>query len=95
MGLRKYRKNETNFYDKGFEELYKINTLISVTQNTCKDLEFKGQYYGISQSKANQLSIERNKYITMLDLALDMLADFTKIYLAQEPLHQNSDYCCR
>ena len=95
MVSKKCISNSANFYDRGFDELYKITTLISVTQNTCKDLEFKGQYYGIPQSKANMLSLERNKYITMLDLALDTLSNFTKIYLAQEPLHQNSDYCSR
>ena len=95
MLSKKERHSKSKYYDKGFDELYVINTLISMTQNTCKDLEFKGQYYGISQAKANMLSHERNNYITMLELALDKLSNFMQLYLAQEPLQQNSDYCSR
>ena len=68
------------FYQKGYDELYKINTLLNVTKNRCQELEFKGEYYGIPYKKSIKLSSERNDYITMLEIISDKVSSLMSLY---------------
>ena len=77
-----------DFYNRGFDKLYNIKTLIKMTNNTCKELEFRGEYYGMNYNNANRLSSERNDYINMLEMIYTNISDFMNIYLS---LEQN---CC-
>ncbi len=83
--MEKNRKSDLLSYNnKTFEELYIITTLIQMTKSACTEKEFKGQYYGSSTEAKNQLSAERNEYITMLTLASDRLSKLMEINLGIE-----------
>ena len=73
-----------DFYERGFNKLYNIKTLITMTNNTCKELEFRGEYYGMNNNNANMLSSERNDYINMLEMISANISDFINIYITLE-----------
>ena len=55
-----------------------------MTNNACKELEFKGEYYGMQHKNATLLSTERNDYINMLEMISANISDFINIYLSLE-----------
>ena len=93
--MKKYRKNDVvSFYEEAFCEIYSTNTLVNMTKSTCQEHEFRGEYYGLKNHSAEQLSAERNDYINMLTLISDKLSNIIRLNLCLEKalsLHQNSD----
>lgn len=99
--MGKNRKSDLlSYQNSSFDELYIINTLIQMTKSSCTEREFKGEYYGTSGNMKNNLSTERNEYITMLTLAADRLSSLIEINLSMENKisnlsQKNSDNCRR
>ena len=71
-------------YEKAFNELYTINTLISMVKRVCEEREYKGEYYNISKEKAVKLSKERNDYINVLTIISDRLSNIIELNLLME-----------
>ena len=86
--MKELKDTCVNFYAQGFDKLYTIKTLITLTYNTCKELEFKGEYYGMKNKNATLLSSERNDYINMLEIISDNISEFMSIY------NDKKDGCC-
>ena len=90
--------NVPECYQKAFNELYMVDTLIKMTKNFCEEREYKGQYYGISKDSIEALSSERNDYINMLSIASDKVSNIMNLNLLMESemsLQENSDDCGR
>lgn len=62
-------------FDKSFDELCELETLITLTKEMCFEQENSSNYYGLSQNKKITLSEERNHYINMLTVALDKVSN--------------------
>ena len=56
-----------------FNELYKADSIIQLTIHSCQEREFAGQYYGATQEMKKKISEERNNYINMLTLMVEVL----------------------
>ena len=93
--MEKCRKNTAlSNIDNAIEELYSVNTYVSITKRFCQEQEFKGEYYGLNYNYLKKLSEERNSYITMLSLIAEKIADIIKINLNLEEeltLQKNSN----
>ena len=71
-------------HQKAFDELYVIDTLVKLTQKSCQDYEFSGQYYDISKDRIAELSMERNNYINMLNIISERISNIMQLNLTLE-----------
>ena len=76
--------NLLSIYEKSFNELYYADTIVEMTRQSCKDREFSGQYYGVSEENAAKLSAERNHYINMLDMLSERISNMKNFNLLLE-----------
>ena len=67
-------------YEETYSKLHVIRSLLNVIKFSCKDREFKGNYYNIPPEKANLLSDERNEYINILEIISDKVSDMINTY---------------
>jgi len=65
--------------DNCFNQLYSLESILTLTREVCQEKEFSASYYNLPQREKFILSEERNHYINMLDLALDRVSDLKKI----------------
>lgn len=94
---KKSKVYNNSFYEQAFNEIYILNTLISMVKNTCERREYSGDYYGISKEASEKLSNERNEYINMLTVVSDKISHLIKLNLLLEKemtLQKNTDNCC-
>lgn len=83
--MEKYHvSNLLTVYEKAFNELYYAETIVEMTRQACKDREFSGQYYGISEDNIFKLSEERNHYINMLDMLSERISNIKNLNLVLE-----------
>lgn len=85
-------------YRNVLHELYIIDTIVKMTSDYCTELEFSGQYYGMSGEYSSQLSAERNHYINMLSVLSEKISILIDLNLSAEDellLQENSVYCSR
>ena len=68
----------TNF-ESIFEKIFMLESVIKLTLNSCKEKEFKAEYYNIEFNNIINLSEERNNYINMLTIALEKLEQIKTI----------------
>ena len=94
--MKKYHVCDANkCYQEVFSEIYKIDSLISMVKKMCEEREFKSEYYNLSKSKAEKLSIERNDYINVLTIVSDRISNVIRLNLQMETemsLKQNTNY---
>lgn len=85
--MDKYSENSfMQYYEKTFDELCVINSIIKLVKNSCLEREFSGQYYGIPQEKIIHISEERNNYINMLTLLAERVSNVMNLHLILENL---------
>ena len=81
-------KNSENslmqYYEKTFDELCVINSIVKLVKNSCLEREFSGEYYGIPQEKIIHISEERNNYINMLTLLAERVTNIMNLHLILE-----------
>ncbi len=70
--------------DDFFEELFTLESVITITRDACLDREISAFYYDLPDSKKIVLSQERNLYINMLSLALDRVSNLKNINTKME-----------
>lgn len=70
--------------EASFNELYVIDTILQMTKKSCQDFEFSGQYYGLAENMALELSAERNNYINMFNLLLERTSNLMALNLSIE-----------
>lgn len=63
-----------NYHQRMFNELYIIESIINMTTKSCLEREFNGDYYGMSNKLSAKLSVERNHYINLLNVATERIA---------------------
>ncbi len=82
------------FYQELFNELYVIDSIVSMTKSCCLEREFSGQYYGATGENSAQLSAERNNYINMLTILSEKLANVINLNITaeRELLSQKNSY---
>ncbi len=66
-------------FDNTIEILYSLESIIKVTQETCRDKEFCSVYYNLQNNEKITLSQERNHYINLLSLALDKVSTLREV----------------
>lgn len=95
--MYKSRKDVSVTHNAAFNELYYANTLVKMIKSSCEDLEFRGEYYGMSIDGTKKLSAERNDCINMLTLISDRLTNLVDINLTieKELLQQHTNYSSR
>lgn len=69
-----------------FSELYVMNTILQMTKKSCQELEFSGEYYGMSEDMAAKLSMERNNYINMINLMDERTSNLMNLNLTIEKM---------
>lgn len=64
-------KNNTliEIKESTFEEIYTIESLLEILQETLLNLELNSQYYNANENITIKISKERNKYINLIKLA--------------------------
>ena len=62
-------------FDSAYSTIFSLESILKLTKTACLDKEASSMYYNLSQINKLSLSEERNHYISMLDLALDQLAN--------------------
>ena len=91
-------KDDSCCFEKFFEELYTLESIIKLTKESCSERELSASYYNISDKEKIVLSRERNNYINMLTIAQDKIYNLSLIgdSIEQEYslLKQNSNYGC-
>ena len=71
-------------FDDTFEQLYSLESLIKVIQDSCRNKEIYSIYYHLPLKDKTSLSQERNNYINLLALALDKISNLKEISLSIE-----------
>ena len=71
-------------YESIFEELYLLESIIKLTQESCLNKEISSKYYNLPMDLQKELSEERNNYINMLNIALDKLDNVKDYYFINE-----------
>ena len=66
-------------FEESFDELFSLETIIKLTQESCFIREEDSVYYNLPQDEKIILSEERNHYINMLTLALDKVHRLKKV----------------
>lgn len=81
------------------EELFKLESVIKLTKEACLEREFASIYYDLNDKNKSELSEERNHYINLLTIALNMLSNLKQfIYVVEDEtckLQQDSNNSCR
>ena len=82
-----------------YDELDALESIIMLTQHSCRNQECNSVYYDLIEDKKFALSEERNHYINMLALALDKISILKKTNLQLEEglvnLEQYANNSCR
>ena len=81
-----YRFNNKNLllnFEKTFDLLGTLESIIQITHQNCLYKEIKSLYYGIEPDKQIVLSRERNDYINMLKIALE------QVHSINSSIHEN------
>ena len=66
-------------FEESFDELFSLETIIKLTQESCFIREEDSIYYNLPHDEKLILSEERNHYINMLTIALDKVTRLKKI----------------
>ncbi len=66
------------------EELFKLESVIKLTKEACLEREFASIYYDLTDKNKSGLSEERNHYINLLSIALNMLSNLKEIIFIVE-----------
>lgn len=87
------------YFEKMFEELFVLESVVKFTKEACLEREINSEYYSLALADKAGLSEERNHYINMLSIALEKVNSLKTINSSIEKglidLKQNSDYSCR
>lgn len=85
--------------EKSIEELFTLESVIKVTKETCLERELTGNYYNLEEQAKASLSEERNHYINLLGIALEIISNIKETNLTAEiescKLKQNTNYSSR
>lgn len=65
--------------DDCFNQLYYLESILTLTKESFLEKEFSANYYDLPQKYKLVLSAERNNCINMLTLALDRVSNIKKI----------------
>lgn len=80
------------------EELFKLESVVQLTKEACLEREFASIYYDLVDKNKSGLSEERNHYINLLTIALNMLSNLKQIIFIVEDeigkLQQDSNNSC-
>jgi len=66
-------------FEDSIDELFSLESIIKLTQESCLDREEDSVYYSLNSDEKVFLSEERNHYINMLTLALDKVNKLKKL----------------
>ena len=81
---KKHINESICFYQELCDELYVIDTIVSMTKSSCLEREFNGEYYGTTGECSAQLSAERNNYINMLTILSEKISNMINLNCAAE-----------
>ena len=70
--------------EKSIDDLFTLESVIKATKDTCLERELAGTYYNLEEQAKTSLSEERNHYINLLVLALDIISNIRKTNLTAE-----------
>ena len=88
--------NITKLYEQAFQKMYVLNSIITLTRESCEERENKGVYYGLKSDMIKQISDERYNYINALSVASEIISNIMSIYVSAEyELNQNTYNCGR
>lgn len=59
------------YFERSFDELFTLESIIKLTQEACLDREEDSIHYDLTPKEKFSLSKERNHYINMLTIALE------------------------
>lgn len=72
------------YFERSFDELFTLESIIKLTQEACLDREENSIHYNLTPEKQFSLSQERNHYINMLTIALEKVEDIKNYNLLIE-----------
>ena len=85
-------------FDKTFQEVSVLETILKFTKATCENKEINSVYYSVANSSL-ELSQERTDYLNMLNIALEKVSEIKACNTALEEevykLEQYSDNSSR
>lgn len=85
-------------FDKTFQEVSVLETILKFTKATCENKEINSVYYSVANSSL-ELSQERTDYLNMLNIALEKVSKIKACNTALEEevykLEQHSDNSSR
>ena len=67
------KKNVLAYNEEAVNEIYNVDVLVNAIKCCCMEKEFKGEYYGIPNVFVQQISNERNEYLSLLTILSDKI----------------------
>ena len=72
------------YFERSFDELFTLESIIKLTQEACLDKEEDSIHYNLAKDNKVALSEERNHYINMLTIALEKVENIKNYNLRIE-----------
>lgn len=72
------------YFERSFDELFTLESIIKLTQEACLDKEEDSIHYNLIKDEKISLSKERNHYINMLTIALEKVENIKNYNLLIE-----------